>query len=131
VFYNLLQNIIISPKEREKLVTHPLIESFINFKWSRIKRIIQIQVYLPLIKSFINFKWCRIKKEAHSVAGILYLPIIKSFVNFKWFRIKRIIQIQVYLPLIKSFINFKWWHVKRIIQIQILYFYPSLSYSST
>jgi hypothetical protein len=45
VFYNLLQNIILSPKEREKLVTHPLIESFINFKWCRIKRIIQIQVY--------------------------------------------------------------------------------------
>jgi hypothetical protein len=65
VFYNLLQNIIRCPKERERIVTHPLIESFINFKWRRIQKIIQFQVKQKTkFSSYIRtFRWDRLQSH--------------------------------------------------------------------
>ena len=82
VLVNLIQNIKSNRFESEKLLTHPLLQSFIMFKWRKINWMFNIQFLLTFLFVFVFsiFTTMKCGQETNSIAETIYfVPVLVPF----------------------------------------------------
>ena len=104
---NLIQNIKSNRFESEKLLTHPLLQSFIMYKWRKINWMFNIQFLLTFLFVFVFsiFTTMKCGQETNSIAETIYfVPFLVPFlVEILVFEVFLIWNIQFHYNYVQNF----------------------------